>query len=126
MKKKKRIVISVISIIVLIVVVVLFNIKFKKTASLNSKFIIGKNDVVSIKGTDLKISIVSVTDSRCRKDVQCIWQGEILYILKVNDKRISLSTVNIKKKEYKDYVIHLLDNNNSTEYVKLRVEEKEN
>ena len=115
---------SIISIILLIIVLVLFVgviIKSNKEVELNDTFKLKIHESVSIKNENLKITLVSVSDSRCPEGVQCIWQGEINYKVKVNKKAIEFGTELTKEKKIGDYKFIIDDDNNSTRFLKMKV-----
>lgn len=74
---------------------------------------------------DIKITLVSISDSTCPKDTHCIWEGEYLYSLKVNNSKITLGTITKRSFLYKEYKISLL-NDTTTKYIKFKVENKDN
>ena len=69
---------------------------------------------------DLKISLISISDSTCKMDVQCIWQGEYSYKLTVNDEELILGTVTAREKTYKNYRISLTENS-TDKYIQFKV-----
>ena len=87
-------------------------------------FVLPKGKMVTV-GDELKIKLLSVGDSRCPENMQCIWQGEITYNLQISNnghtEEIELGTVRTKEEEFEDYKITLDDSNDSTEYVSLIV-----
>jgi len=53
-------------------------------ASLNKQFELAIGQTASIASEDLEIKFLDVTaDSRCPKDVQCPWAGEVKCLLKI-------------------------------------------
>lgn len=122
--KRKGVIISVIIIVLLVIVCFMIsNFKmYKKEVSIGDTFIIPINKTVKIKDENLKLKLISSSDSRCKEGWQCIWQGELSYTIKVNNVNIKLGTETSKSAEYKDYNIVLVAENDSTDYVILRIE----
>ena len=139
MKNKKVIIGIVICLLVLIgIMVALFlnnrtvsnepkqpediNVYFGEVFTLNMKqTAIIKMKQPAIFNDDLKVTLVSSSDSRCPKDAQCIWQGEISYTFDVNGREIKLGTVNDKAEFVETFSIELIGSNESTDKVKIRV-----
>ena len=139
MKNKKVIIGIVIGVLVIIgIMVVLFlnnrtvsnepkqpediNVYFGEVFTLNMKqTAIIKMKQPAIFNDDLKVTLVSSSDSRCPKDAQCIWQGEISYTFDVNGREIKLGTVNDKAEFVETFSIELIGSNESTDKVKIRV-----
>ena len=69
----------------------------------------------------LKIRLVSSSDSRCPKNANCIWQGEINYKLDIDGEIVELGTVKQKDTSAKGCLIELYGTNESTDKVRLRV-----
>ncbi len=130
--KNSKLVILIICILVFVGVLVLFafpknkdiSIPYDENASFNKMFVLPKGKMVTV-GDELKIKLLSVGDSRCPENMQCIWQGEITYNLQISNnghtEEIELGTVRTKEEEFEDYKITLDDSNDSTEYVRLIV-----
>lgn len=122
---KSKIIIGILSFIAICVIVVLIvSLGSKNEYSLGETFVLKKNTQISIKNTDLKISLVSVGDSRCKDGWQCIWEGEIEYNIRVNNDTISLGTVRQTYVEYKEYRFVLDDDNDSVKYARIKVVKK--
>jgi len=123
--KKNTIVIFLICVLFIILLVICSivssHISYKKEVSLGEKFTVPLNKMVIVKDENLKIKLVSSSDSRCGEGMQCIWQGELNYTITVNGDSIELGTVNNKQVEYKEYTISL-NNNDSDKYVNLKIE----
>ena len=83
-----------------------------------------KTYVIKDDNEELAIKLVSVSDSRCPKDAQCIWAGEIVYDITINENKATLGTENNSSVEYENYIIKLADNNDSLEFVNLIVTKK--
>ena len=130
--KNSKLVILIICILVFVGALALFafpknkdiSIPYDENASFNKMFVLPKGKMVTV-GDELKIKLVSVGDSRCPENMQCIWQGEITYNLQISNngytEEIELGTVRTKEEEFEDYKITLDDSNDSTEYVSLIV-----
>ena len=95
-----------------------------ETVSFGEVFKVSKGKSVSVMNT-LMVKLQSVSDSRCPADVNCIWAGEISYSLTINGDVIELSTVHNKVVDYNEYSIRLDDNNESTKYVMMKIDKKE-
>ena len=99
------------------------NVYFGEVFTLNMKqTAIIKMKQPAIFNDDLKVTLVSSSDSRCPKDAQCIWQGEISYTFDVNGREIKLGTVNDKAEFVETFSIELIGSNESTDKVKIRVD----
>ena len=90
----------------------------------NIKVLKDKTYVIKDDKEELAIKLVSVSDSRCPKDAQCIWAGEIVYDITINENKATLGTENNSSVEYENYIIKLADNNDSLEFVNLIVTKK--
>jgi len=56
-----------------------------KTVDLGKEFTVNFNGTVDVKGENLKIQFLDVTeDSRCPQDVQCIWAGQAKIVLSIH------------------------------------------
>ena len=52
--------------------------------SLEEEFILYINESVVIAGEDLRMKFVEVSeDSRCPKDVTCIWEGRVTAVIEI-------------------------------------------
>lgn len=77
---------------------------------------IRKNEKVVLD--DLVISLIDVKDSRCPKNVECFWEGELNYSLLINNENYEISTVLKKEIEYNNYLIDIVaDKCNNNEVV---------
>ena len=67
----------------------------KKTqkGELNSAIKLSVNQSAVIESEDLKVTLVDVNDSRCPEGAQCIWAGEAVAFLTVNNTAIQVSTM---------------------------------
>lgn len=86
----------IIIIFLLIDIVNLFKIDDKTIE--DNPFTIEKGQTVNLKDYNMKIKLLKINDSRCPKDMQCIWAGEITYefVIKYKGKsyKRTLSTNN--------------------------------
>jgi uncharacterized Zn finger protein len=58
--------------------------------SLDKEFTLAIGQTATIAGENLKIKFLDVTaDSRCAKDVQCVWAGEVSCSLQITQNGIS-------------------------------------
>lgn len=63
--------------------------------------------IVLVDGLTLQLK--EINDSRCKPDVQCIWQGELAVVLILNNSNeVNLGTVNNKTSTFADYKFTLL------------------
>ena len=71
----------------------------------------------SAKIDDFTVKFLKVSDSRCDSSskVQCIWQGEVSYEVKMDKKQEEISTIKRNDIEYKNYIITLTENTSSKE-----------
>ena len=118
---KKKILLIIIILVVLLGILLLILNHHSKEVELNESFQVSLHQTVTLKNHDLVIQLVSVSDSRCKEGQQCIWAGEIEYNLKVNNKKIVLSTVRNTSTNYKDYEFVIDKNNDSTKYISMKV-----
>lgn len=124
MKKKKILIfvgILLLIVIGLVIFEIVFNNSYKKEVSLNETFKLPIHKTVEVKNENLKIKLISVSDSRCKEGWLCIWQGEIGYKIIINDQEVELGTVKTKSVNYKDYRILLDKENNDLEYVIIKI-----
>ncbi len=56
---------------------------------LNEEVNIKFNKTISLKNEDLKITFIEITDSRCPKNTQCVWEGEGLIRLQIQKENQS-------------------------------------
>ena len=89
-----------------------------QTVRLSREFKLRPGQQVSVKGTKLRITFMNVKeDSRCPKDVTCVWAGNAAVRLWVTSgKRSETLTLNTNKSptlsdevEFKGYKIKLVD-----------------
>ena len=64
---------------------------------LNTEFNLNFEQTAEIKNEKLSIKFQTVSDSRCPKGANCIWQGEGKVTLNVNSTLVELSTLNPTK-----------------------------
>lgn len=126
MKNKKNIIIVVVLIVIILLAIIYKQTKDyvqipknPKEIKLGDTFVVERNKTVNVE--DLKIKLVSASDSRCQEGFQCIWQGELSYDIEVNGERITLGSVKNPNTVYKYYNISLAGDNDSTKYVKLTI-----
>jgi len=83
-------------------------------ANLGQEFSLSIGQTVSIQGEELKLRFVEVIgDSRCPKDVTCVWQGQASYIIEITYleslNKVTLIqpglTEEFSQIDFKDYVI---------------------
>ena len=107
----KKVYVSLLVIVLLafmtIVGIVIFNKNNTEVYQLNEKIKLYKGD--SIKVDNIIISLISISDSTCPNDAQCIWPGEYSYELIINEDKITLGSVKNREVKYDDYNITLLD-----------------
>lgn len=115
-------IISVVGILLVIIGVVLLNNKREKTYKLNDEIKLYKNEIVKVN--DLNIFLISISDSTCPKNVQCIWEGEYSYTLLINGDKVILGTVKAREYIYENYKIVLSDNT-SKEYIQFKINKVE-
>ena len=121
--KKEFIIIGVLLFVVIgLIVYILLDNNYKKEVKLNESFELPLGKGVIVKDENLKIKLISVDDSRCKEGLQCIWEGEISYTIKINDKEEKLGTKLMKSVDYKEYRILLDEENDSLKYVKLKID----
>ena len=126
MKNKKLLLIPIVILLLIIIGITLyfvFDNSYDRKVSIGESFKVPLLRSVKIKDEGLTIRLLSTEDSRCREGTQCIWQGELGYKIKVNNETFKLGTVKNTEVEYKGYVIKL-DDNDSTKYVVLTVNNK--
>lgn len=95
----------------------------KQPETINVSFgelVLNMNQTANVENY-LKIKLVSSSDSRCPKNVNCIWQGEINYKLDIDGEIVELGTVKQKDTSAKGCLIELYGTNESTDKVRLRV-----
>ena len=60
-------------------------VKFMSEYSLEEEFILYINESVVIAGEDLRMKFVEISeDSRCPKDVTCIWEGRVTAVIEIS------------------------------------------
>lgn len=60
-------------------------VKFMSEYSLEEEFILYINESVIIAGEDLRMKFIEVSeDSRCPKDVTCIWEGRVTAVVEIS------------------------------------------
>ncbi len=121
---KKKIIVLLVIIAIVVVGIIVLNIKGEKEVKLDKTFKLSLHEKAIVKDTDLVIKYDSFSDSRCKDGMQCIWQGEIEFIIKVNEEEITLSTFHNKSANYKDYKFELDEDNHSTKNVKMKITKK--
>ena len=101
-----------VSLIILVIVILLI-------LSINSLFnhvkgniiTINNHQVVYLDDYDMRIRLNSIEDSRCPKDVTCIWSGELTYNLTIsyknNKDKYILSTVKNPSIKIDKYTINI-------------------
>ena len=58
----------------------------------NTQFNIAYNQQVSVKDENLVLNFTEVKeDSRCAVDVQCVWEGRLVVVIKANSKPLEMS-----------------------------------
>lgn len=67
--------------------------KENNTVKLDKGFNMVFNETVNLKSENLAIQFIDITDSRCPDGVQCVWEGEGVLSLNVNNSEIHLSTL---------------------------------
>ncbi|MFA6135824.1 MAG: hypothetical protein WC705_00440 [Candidatus Paceibacterota bacterium] len=76
------------------------------------------NKLITMRVTDkiffpdnLSLTLKEINDSRCKPDVQCIWQGELSGVFSLymegSSREIQLGTVNNREIDLKDYTLSL-------------------
>ena len=73
---------------------------------------------------DLSIKLISINDSRCPKEVECYWQGELEYQILINQKNDTISTVLKRELEYQNYIIRIVEEKCETNFLTIKVENK--
>ena len=116
--KKYKILIFIVILIIIASILSIGNNKTEKIYQLNDEVKLYRKEKAKIK--DLTIKLLSISNSTCPKNAQCIWAGEYSYKLLINGKRITLGTVKAKEYNYKNYKIVLLDKT-SKEYILFKV-----
>jgi len=77
-------------------------------ADLGAEFTIVPGAAVAVNSTAVTVRFVSVTeDSRCPRDVTCVWGGEVKVRLEIQDAK-SRSTVELREGESRDVGPHRL------------------
>jgi hypothetical protein len=85
---------------------------------LNREFKLKAGQRVNIKGTNLRITFLTVeTDSRCPSDVKCVWAGNAAVQFQLtngrSNKTVTLNTGRggafVSEVEYKGYKVKLVD-----------------
>lgn len=71
---------------------------------------------------DITIELVSVSDSRCPKNVECFWEGELSYSLLINGKSYEISTVLNKELNYDNYVLTIVKDECTLDYLTIKIE----
>lgn len=100
-------------ILILIIIVIACLLAPKKIVG--DKFTLSLKQTVVLKDYDnIKITLKNISDSRCiGENIQCIWQGEVAYELKItykgSTKKYSLSTEREKSINVDKYVIEIID-----------------
>ena len=121
---KKTIAITMIALGCCLIVFLLFKNEKTSEVSLNEPFKLSLHESVSIPDAKLNLTLESVSDSTCKGDVVCVWEGEYSYHILVNDESIVLGTVRKREESYNDYLIKIADNDYTLEYVTLEVSKK--
>ena len=88
----------------------------------NKEYIIDLDGGVDID--DLSIGLLNIEDSRCPKNVECYWPGELSYDVLINGDSYQMSTVNKPKLEYKNYVFNIVANKCNENEIVLKIERK--
>ena len=122
--KKKIIIIGIIIILALIAIIFTINLNKKDYIKLGEEIKLYISDEITINDNNkTKIKLIDYTDSRCPKDANCIWSGELSYTFKYKGnktKEIKLSTVKEKEIEIEDYKISLIDG--TEKYASIKIE----
>lgn len=122
MKNKYFIIIIFVAIIFVIGgLILLLNRKPAKSYNLNEEITMKVKE--KIKVDDMSILFVSVTDNTCPPGVECVWSGEYLYELLVNNEKITLSSITKKEFMLDNYVFVLLEDS-SDEIIRFTVNKK--
>lgn len=121
---KKVIAITMIVLGCCLIVFLLFKNKEPSEVSLDESFKLPLHESVSIPDAKLNLTLESVSDSTCKGDMVCVWEGEYSYHILVNETEIVLGTVTKREDKYKDYSIEIAGNDNTLEYVMLKVSKK--
>lgn len=73
----------------------------------------------------LDIEFLNVQDSRCRKNMECVWSGELEYNIRINEDYETISTVIKPELYYKNYVLKLYLDKCGKYKMRLSVERKD-
>ncbi len=132
----KKIVIFIICLLITIIVVSSLYIGFKtinskveheqkdplKKHELNeNEYALTINNSVKINN-ELTIKLIKISDSRCPKDVECVWEGELEYSLLINDNNYIVSTVLNKHIKYDKYLIDIVEDKCDINTLVLKIE----
>lgn len=74
----------------------------------------------------LSILLLKVNDSRCPKNVECFWEGELEYHLLINGENYKISTVLNKRINYQDYLISIITDKCNENTLIIKVEKSVN
>ena len=109
--KKRGVMFGIILIVILLGVFIFFS-KFKeKEYNLSNEIKLSVKEKAKVE--NLNITLKSITDSTCKEDMVCFWQGEYSYELLINKEKVVLGTVTAREYTYDNYNITL--SNDSTE-----------
>ena len=99
----------------IIIVIIGVYIKNYRIVLINKPFYIHLNETVTLNSKPkLKIKLNKASDSRCKKDRECIWEGELSYELIINDKKYQLGEINNTKIDVGKYKIKLIDSSKNS------------
>ena len=73
----------------------------------------------------LDIEFLNVQDSRCHKNMECVWSGELEYNIRINDDYETISTIIKPELYYKNYVLKLNSDKCGKYKMRLSVERKD-
>lgn len=92
------------------------------------EFTMRQGDRREVKGTDLVIELSRIEDNRCPADgsITCIWEGEVNYIFRVDNKEIILGSVTDLQdgEKINEYSIHYISGDEKQGIFVLRKDEK--
>ena len=121
MKNKNIITITIISLLIMGLIFIFFlhfYPKRTKTYELNEVIRLTLHQRAKVE--NLNIYLNSISDSTCKEEMQCIWQGEYSYELVINKERITLGTETAKEYNYNNYNI-VLEESTSNKYILFKV-----
>ena len=94
-----------------------------KKVGLDQTFTISKNQTaILVDKKSIELKLINVSDSRCPKDVACVWAGELSYTILIDGEEYTISTYTSKKINYGDYIFTIVEEKCSENELAIKIE----